>query len=214
MFALLQALTLVTGAFSADASRRNHGFCFSFLFYLFPLIFGYRNGWQNICLSNSFHCLSIFCRFGGLWRKEFDSLVSWLLLVPWIETRFCPQARLPCSPLSWRLTMRLFALSPAVYQFSLKPWYTSSVGAAVCIHSHLEKSRHSPMSCRRCPHVSTHLFGIARALSWRCWKIVEGALGNLFVHLRRCLDLWPIYLWLCLMVCFPGFNVWVSTLVP
>ena len=166
MFALLQALTLVTGAFSADASRRNHGFCFSFLFYLFPLIFGYRNGWQNICLSNSFHCLSIFCRFGGLWRKEFDSLVSWLLLVPWIETRFCPQARLPCSP-------HLFVLT-------LAPDNASVCIVSRCLHTSSHWSLDIPvllvqrsasiriLKSLGIPHVSTHLFGIARALSWRC----------------------------------------------
>ena len=120
------------------------------------------SGGLEVCGGKSLIVLSRVC----CWCLE-----SKLVSVP----RLVSHVRRICSSLSWRLTMRLFALSPAVYQFSLKPWYTSSVGAAVCIHSHLEKSRHSPMSCCRCPHVSTHLFGIAHALSWRCWKIVEGA---------------------------------------
>lgn len=66
----------------------------------FSFLFVSSNFWVSQWLTKHMlvKCLSIFCRFGGLWRKEFDSLVSWLLLVPWIETRFCPQARLPCSP--------------------------------------------------------------------------------------------------------------------
>lgn len=169
MFAVLQALTLVTGAFSADASRRNHGFCFSFLFYLFPLIFGYRNGWQNICLSNA-------CLFSaGLEVCGGKSLIVLSRDCCWcLESKLVSVPRLVshvpriCSSLSWRLTMRLFALSPAVYQFSLKPWYTSSVGAAVCIHSHLEKSRHSPTCLhtlvRHCSRFKLKMLED----SWRC----------------------------------------------